>query len=105
MKKSFLTIAILVSGLFIMSTILTGCESKKAQSTEEHEHEHEESDSTEHHHDDMDSTHMGSMPMDTTQIAFACPMHPEITGKDGDKCSKCGMKLEPVKEHKDDHEH
>lgn len=24
---------------------------------------------------------------------FACPMHPEITGKAGDKCSKCGMKL------------
>ncbi len=24
---------------------------------------------------------------------FACPMHPEVTGKDGDKCNKCGMKL------------
>ena len=24
---------------------------------------------------------------------FACPMHPEITGKEGDKCSKCGMAL------------
>jgi len=24
---------------------------------------------------------------------LACPMHPEITGKEGDKCSKCGMKL------------
>mgnify|MGYP000501127602 CR=1 FL=1 len=24
---------------------------------------------------------------------FACPMHPEVTGKEGDKCSKCGMKL------------
>jgi len=29
---------------------------------------------------------------------YACPMHPEITGKKGDKCSKCGMELtEPVK--------
>ena len=28
---------------------------------------------------------------------FACPMHPEITGKEGDKCPKCGMALE----HKD----
>ena len=28
---------------------------------------------------------------------FACPMHPEITGKKGDDCSKCGMELtEPV---------
>jgi hypothetical protein len=28
---------------------------------------------------------------------YACSMHPEITGKKGDKCSKCGMELtEPV---------
>ena len=27
---------------------------------------------------------------------YACPMHPEITGKAGDTCSKCGMDLEPV---------
>lgn len=25
---------------------------------------------------------------------FACPMHPEITGKEGENCPKCGMKLE-----------
>ena len=25
---------------------------------------------------------------------YACPMHPEVTGKEGDKCPKCGMKLE-----------
>ena len=24
---------------------------------------------------------------------FACPMDPEIKGKEGDKCSKCGMAL------------
>ena len=24
---------------------------------------------------------------------FACPMHPEVTGKEGDTCPKCGMKL------------
>jgi hypothetical protein len=29
---------------------------------------------------------------------YACPMHPDITGNKGDKCSKCGMELtEPVK--------
>ncbi len=28
---------------------------------------------------------------------FACSMHPEVTGKKGEKCSKCGMELtEPV---------
>ena len=24
---------------------------------------------------------------------YACPMHPEVTGKKGEKCSKCGMEL------------
>jgi hypothetical protein len=34
----------------------------------------------------------------TTQV-YACPMHPEITGKKGDACSKCGMELtEPILE-------
>lgn len=28
---------------------------------------------------------------------YACPMHPEVTGKAGDKCAKCGMALEPIK--------
>lgn len=27
---------------------------------------------------------------------FACSMHPEVTGKEGDKCSTCGMTLEKV---------
>ena len=32
---------------------------------------------------------------DTLHIhVFSCPMHPEITGKEGDKCPKCGMALE-----------
>lgn len=35
----------------------------------------------EHHHE-------GEAPI------YACPMHPEITGKEGEICSKCGMKLE-----------
>ena len=29
--------------------------------------------------------------------AYTCPMHPEVTGKAGDSCSKCGMDLEPAK--------
>ena len=34
---------------------------------------------------------------------FACPMHPEVTGKKGEKCSKCGMELtEPVAQSKPD---
>ncbi|HEY8403851.1 MAG TPA: heavy metal-binding domain-containing protein [Flavobacteriales bacterium] len=29
---------------------------------------------------------------------YACPMHPEVDGHPGDKCSKCGMTLEKLKE-------
>ncbi|WP_255078675.1 heavy metal-binding domain-containing protein [Lacihabitans sp. CCS-44] len=25
--------------------------------------------------------------------SYSCPMHPEITGKEGEKCSDCGMDL------------
>lgn len=32
---------------------------------------------------------------DTTHAhVYVCPMDPEVTGKEGDKCSKCGMALE-----------
>lgn len=31
-----------------------------------------------------------------SNATYACPMHPDVTGKAGDKCSKCGMALEPV---------
>ena len=30
------------------------------------------------------------------EMAYACPMHPDVTGKQGDTCSKCGMDLEKV---------
>ncbi len=35
----------------------------------------------------LEATHKGDH-------VFACPMHPEVTGKEGDTCPKCGMKLE-----------
>jgi Protein of unknown function (DUF3347)/Heavy metal binding domain len=37
---------------------------------------------------------------------FACSMHPEVTGKKGEECSKCGMELtEPVAQVKSEHNH
>jgi hypothetical protein len=30
----------------------------------------------------------------SSEHIFACQMHPEVIGKEGDKCPKCGMKLE-----------
>ena len=32
---------------------------------------------------------------------YACPMHPEVTGKEGDTCSKCNMALVKVGEESD----
>lgn len=60
----------------VVALFLTSCNnnSTKENSTakaEEHEHAGGE------HHEHI----------------FACPMHPEVTGKEGDQCSKCGMAL------------
>lgn len=52
MKKSTLTIAIVISGLFVASVLITSCGSKKEQGTEEHEHA--EGDTTRDHHDEME---------------------------------------------------
>ncbi len=32
-----------------------------------------------------------------TKISYVCSMHPDIKGKNGDKCSKCGMALSEKK--------
>lgn len=41
---------------------------------------------------ESDSTQ--TVSADGHQHTYACPMHPEVTGKQGDTCPKCGMKLE-----------
>lgn len=45
---------------------------------------------------------VASMPLlyegnDMPATAYACPMHPEVTGSESESCPKCGMKLLPVK--------
>jgi hypothetical protein len=92
MKKSIVSFAFLFAGLFVAAVLITSCGGKKAEQATE-EHHHAEGDTTNQH---------DAMPMDSTQTAYACSMHPEVTGKKGDKCSKCGMALEAVK---DTHEH
>lgn len=39
-------------------------------------------------------THTPKIVNNDPNAVYACPMHPEVTGKAGDKCSKCGMDLE-----------
>ncbi|GAB1444910.1 hypothetical protein MASR2M41_05550 [Flammeovirgaceae bacterium] len=46
----------------------------------------------------------GQKTEEATEVAYACPMHPEITGKEGDTCSKCGMALEKLEETEMNHE-
>jgi hypothetical protein len=75
MKKTVLSIAILSCAFLISTSILTSCGNKKGDQQEQKSEGKEEA----------------------SDVAYACPMHPEVTGKDGDKCSKCGMKLEAVK--------
>jgi hypothetical protein len=75
MKKSTATLTLLIIGTLTCSTLVTSCSSKaKQEQTEEHD----------------------AMKNDSTQIVYACSMHPDVTGKKEDKCSKCGMDLEEV---------
>ena len=89
MKKSIATLVIIGLALFVGSAMLTSCGSKPAEQQEQKEAEEQ-----------------GEMQMDSTATAYACPMHPEERGKQGDKCSKCGMELEALKtEDTTQHEH
>jgi hypothetical protein len=75
MKRS-ITHALFICGFLIGTTLVTSCGSKaKQEQSEEH----------------------AATKSDSTQTVYACSMHPEVTGKEGDKCSKCGMALEAVK--------
>lgn len=77
---TFGTIVALIAGTTLFSSCGGGSQQQNA--TEQQDH------------DAMDMDHrQGEMA-----AAYACPMHPEETGKKGDKCSKCGMALEPVKQ-------
>lgn len=86
MKNSIHTL--LSTIIFIAgATVLTSCGSGTTN----------ESESTEQHdHDEM------------AAADHSCPMHPEVTGKEGDKCSKCGMFLTKTEDNSDEmkeHEH
>lgn len=76
MKTSIITLGTIIA-LFATSSVFTSCGGENAtesDSTEQH-------DVDKHTHDEMASA------------TFACPMHPEEMGGEGDKCSKCGMAL------------
>lgn len=81
MKKSILVLATAFFLFAGTTAVLTSCGSD--ENTETHEHM-----------EDMDGM--------KDEAVYACPMHHNITGKKGDKCSICGMELtntETAKEH------
>ena len=94
MKKSIVLFAFLFTGLFAASIFVMSCGGKQTEQTEAAGDQTAEGDSI---------NRQDNIPVDSTQTAYACPMHPEVTGKEGDKCSKCNMALEVVKE--SEHEH
>ena len=100
MKRKLVTFG--VAALFLIgAAFITSCgNSQNTDNQEEHEH----MDSTEHEHM-SDKSMDENNNMEQTAVVYACPMHPEITGKEGDKCSKCGMALEKVEDEHSDHEH
>lgn len=57
----------------IASAFLLSCNNSQSKNLDMENHQHSHSDNN-----------------------YACPMHPEVTGEKGDKCSKCGMNLELV---------
>lgn len=57
----------------------------------------------EHHADSVEIAKDTTAGTETNEVKneavalYACPMHPEVQGKKGETCSKCGMELtEPV---------
>lgn len=46
----------------------------------------------------------GTQKEEVAEVVYACPMHPEVKGKEGDTCDQCGMALEKVAE-EEGHEH
>lgn len=86
MKK--LNVSIVITGVLFTSLLITNCGSKQNEAQQEQTEERVEMDSTK-----MDSTNHNTM----TATVYACSMHPEVTGNEGDKCAKCGMALEAVK--------
>lgn len=80
MKKSFLFSTLLAAVLFSASILITSCGGSKTENQEQTTEEQPAEDA------------------DVAEVKYACPMHPEITGKKGDVCSKCNMALEEVKD-------
>lgn len=68
----------------LMAFVVTSCNQKSKEA--------ETNNSETMHHDSTMVDH-DSKTMESDSKMYACPMHPEVIGKKGDKCPKCGMDL------------
>lgn len=75
----------LILSALMMAFVFASCESNTTKQSETHTETSVES-----------STNSDTAEKVEEQL-YACSMHPEVIGKKGEKCSKCGMDLtEPV---------
>lgn len=115
-------IIVLISALivFLGSTCFIGCSGESSQENEKPEANKIESVELEEHqqhakyacpmdcengkmYDQTGSCPVCKMNLEPAAVkakdsdgenTYSCPMHPKITGKNGDKCSECGMDLQ-----------
>lgn len=78
-------------------TVLFSCKQETHHDTDDNSHMMNDStimDNDDHNMMDHDSTmnHNDSKMMNHPGM-YSCPMHPEVHGNKGDKCSECGMDL------------
>ncbi len=89
MKRKLLVFG--TSALFLMGVaFFTSCGTSQNDETEEEQVESIENETTD------DKSVEENTETEQVAAAYACPMHPEITGNENDKCSECGMALEKV---------
>jgi len=82
---SLITIITFIGGGIFLSSCGTNTATNE-DSSEMHEAE-------DHSAHDAETESVEGEDGDAVATTHACPMHPEITGLEGDKCSKCGMDL------------
>ena len=73
MKNNFKSIKTMC--LIVLSLVIASCDNKNTQTETAMDHDHAHGD---HEHN------------------YACPMHPEVVGHEGENCHKCGMPLEKI---------
>ncbi len=101
MKRIVFNFLFVAALAFVGSYALTSCGSKSQEDAHE-EAEHAEGEASEMHEHDGEAGDHDSEKLDGEEhegddhsevMTYACPMHPEEKGKEGDTCSKCKMAL------------